>query len=96
MQINLPPSFLKIRKGRKKVDLITQYWHQIVALIGLIVVAVKLNSAVQVLRKDVDDIIKRDTYVETTRLRAQVDQHEKQVSALWEFINKLRDRLNGS
>jgi hypothetical protein len=78
------------------VDLISQYWHQIVALIGLIAVAVKLNASVQVLRKDVDDIIKRDTYVETTRLRAEVDQHEKQISSLWEFTNKLRDRFNGT
>lgn len=78
------------------MDLISQYWHQIVALIGLIAVAVKLNASVQVLRKDVDDIIKRDTYVETTRLRAEVDQHEKQISSLWEFTNKLRDRFNGT
>ena len=75
------------------MDLISQYWHQIVALIA---VAVKLNASVQVLRKDVDDIIKRDTYVETTRLRAEVDQHEKQISSLWEFTNKLRDRFNGT
>ena len=78
------------------MDLISQYWHQIVALIGLIAVAVKLNASVQVLRKDVDDIIKRDTYVETTRLRAEVDQHEKQISSLWVFTNKLRDRFNGT
>ena len=78
------------------MDLISQYWHQIVALIGLIAVAVKLNASVQVLRKDVDHIVKRDTYVETTKLRAEVDQHEKQISALWQFTNKLRDRFNGT
>jgi hypothetical protein len=96
VQLSRPVLFSRKKRIREKVDLITQYWHQIVALIGIIVVAVKLNASVQVLRKDVDDIIKRDTYVETTRLRAQVDQHEKQVSALWAFINKLRDRFNGT
>lgn len=77
------------------MDLISQYWHQIVALLGLIVVAVKLNSSVQVLRKDVDEITKRDTYVETVKLRAQSDIQDKQIAALWEFTNKLRDRFNG-
>jgi hypothetical protein len=77
------------------LDLISQYWHQIVALLGLIVVAVKLNSSVQVLRKDVDEITKRDTYVETVKLRAQSDIQDKQIAALWEFTNKLRDRFNG-
>jgi len=75
--------------------LISQYWHQIVALIGLIVVAVKLNSAVQVLRKDVDDIVKRDTYVETVKQRAQIDIQEKQIAALWSFVNNLREKFNG-
>jgi len=78
------------------VELITQYWHQILALIGIIVVAVKLNASVQVLRKDVDDIIKRDTYVETVKQRAEIDIHEKQISTLWQFCNSLRDRFNGS
>mgnify|MGYP003138084186 CR=1 FL=1 len=77
------------------MDVISQYWHQIVALLGLIVVAVKLNSSVQVLRKDVDEITKRDTYVETVKLRAQSDIQDKQIAALWEFTNKLRDRFNG-
>jgi len=77
------------------LDVISQYWHQIVALLGLIVVAVKLNSSVQVLRKDVDEITKRDTYVETVKLRAQSDIQDKQIAALWEFTNKLRDRFNG-
>tara|TARA_R100001163_G_C5060908_1_gene197791 strand:+ start:63 stop:308 length:246 start_codon:yes stop_codon:yes gene_type:complete len=78
-----------------EMALISQYWHQIVALIGLIVVAVKLNSAVQVLRKDVDDIVKRDTYVETVKQRAQIDIQEKQIAALWSFVNNLREKFNG-
>jgi len=55
-------------------SLIRDYWHQIIAIVGIVVVAVKLG-----------------TYVETTKLRAQTDMHEKQISALWMYCNKLRD-----
>jgi hypothetical protein len=75
-------------------SVIRDYWHQIIVLIGIVVVAVKLGASVKELRKDVDDIVKRDTYVETTKLRAQTDMHEKQVSALWAYCNKLRDLFN--
>ncbi len=63
------------------------------------VAAVKLNSLVQLLRRDVDtldkDIKRRDTYVETVKLRAEVDQLNKNISALWEHLNKLKDKNNG-
>ena len=41
------------------------------------------------------DIKRRDTYVETVKLRAEVDQLNKNISALWEHLNKLKDRSNG-
>ena len=47
------------------------------------------------MRKDVDQIQKRDTYVETVKLRAEMDVQNKQVSALWDFVNKLREKFNG-
>jgi hypothetical protein len=76
------------------MELISQYWHQILFLIGAIVVAVKLQSEVKNLRKDLDDLEKRDTYVETVRLRAEVDVVNKQIGSLWDFVNKLRDKFN--
>ena len=79
-----------------EISFVTEYWQQVVGLLALVVVAVKLSSSVKGLRKDVDDIISRNTFVETTRLKAQVDMHEKQVSALWQYTNKLRDMINGS
>ena len=77
------------------MELITSHWHQIVFIISLIVVAVKLSSQVKEIQKDLDNIEKRDTYVETVKLRAEVDQLRSQVSALWDYTNKLRDKFNG-
>jgi|TARA_R110002020_G_scaffold30139_2_gene94803 polyhydroxyalkanoate synthesis regulator phasin len=81
------------------MDFIKEYWSQIFALVAILVAAVKLNSLVQILRRDVDtldkDIKRRDTYVETVKLRAEVDQLNKNISALWEHLNKLKDRSNG-
>lgn len=74
-------------------EVISSHWHQILFLITLIVVAVRLESEVKNLRKDVEDITKRDTYVETVKLRAEVDVLNKQVSSLWDFCNKLRDKF---
>jgi hypothetical protein len=79
-----------------EVSLIKDYWQQVMGLLALVIVAVKLSSSVKELRKDVDDIISRNTFVETTRLRAQTDMQEKQISALWAYTNKLRDMINGS
>ena len=78
------------------MELITSHWHQIVFIIGLIVVAVKLSAQVKEIQKDLDNIEKRDTYVETVKLRAEVDQLRGQVGALWDYTNKLRDKFNGN
>ena len=77
------------------MELITSHWHQIVFIISLIVVAEKLSAQVKEIQKDLDSIEKRDTYVETVKLRAEVDQLRSQVSALWDYTNKLRDKFNG-
>ena len=77
------------------MEIITSHWHQIVFIIGLIVVAVKLNAQVKEIQKDLDNIEKRDTYVETVKLRAEVDQISSQDGALWDYTNKLRDKFNG-
>ena len=77
------------------MELITSHWHQIEFIISLIVVAVKLSAQVKEIQKDLDSIEKRDTYVETVKLHAEVDQLRSQVSALWDYGNKLRDKSNG-
>ena len=80
--------------------LLTGYWHQIVFFLGVIIVAVRLESEVRSLRKDLDNLTKelnrRDTYVETVKHRSELDVHTKQISTLWDFVNKLRERINGN
>ena len=79
------------------MELISAYWHQILFLVGAIIIAVRLESEVKAIRKDLDTLTKeinrRDTYVETVKLRAEVDVLNKQVSSLWDFCNKLRDKF---
>ena len=75
------------------MEIITEFWHQIIVLVGAIVVAVRLQSEVHSLRKDIEEIKKRDTYVEVVKMRAEVDVNIKQISSLWEFVNSLRDRF---
>ena len=81
------------------MEFIKDYWSQIFVLIGALVAAVKMNTAMQTLRRAVDvldkDIKRRDTYVETVKLRAEVDQLNKNVSALWEQLNRLKDKTRG-
>ena len=80
-------------------SLITEYWDQIIVLFLFVVMAVRLRENVTSLRKDVDslsaNIDKRDTYVEVVKLRAELDAAQKNVSALWDYVNNLRDRMNG-
>ena len=80
------------------MDLITDYWRQIIFLLGAIIVAVRLESEVKGLRKDLDhhteEIKRRDTYVETVKQRSEIDVLSKQVSSLWDHFNKLRDKFH--
>ena len=75
------------------LEIIHGSWHQILFIVGIIVYAVRTESEVRNLRKDIEDIKKRDTYVEVVKMRAEVDVNIKQISSLWEFVNNLRDRF---
>ena len=81
------------------MEIVTEYWHQILFFLGAIVVAVRLQSDVnsnkRELRQLQNELDRRDTYVETVKQRAEIDIHGKQISTLWEFVNKLRDKMNG-
>ena len=72
-------------------ELITEFWPQILAIVVVIAMFVRIKSGVAELRKDVDDINKRDTYVQVVRLQAQVQELEKKVEMLFKLYN---ERMN--
>ena len=81
------------------MEILRAYWHQILFIVGIVIVAVRLESEVKELKKDLDSLTnelrRRDTYVETVRQRSELDVLSKQIGALWDFVNKLRDKFNG-
>lgn len=77
------------------MDLLKEYWHQIIFVGLIIVMFTRLREQSAELRKDVDEILKRDTYVRSVKLEAEMSTIQKQVSALWDYCNKLRDKFNG-
>jgi chaperonin cofactor prefoldin len=64
--------------------------------VGALVVAVRLQSQVKELQKDLEELEKKQTYVSVVKLEAKMEQAEKNLSALWQFTNSLRDRFNGA
>ncbi|MBH48817.1 MAG: hypothetical protein CME71_11675 [Halobacteriovorax sp.] len=74
------------------MELIQSYWEILAALFLGIVTAVKLKQETQELRKDVDDINRRDTYTEVVKLRAEMDTVTKNIASLWDQTNRLSDR----
>jgi len=77
------------------LDVVKTILPLVVFVIGALVVAVRLQSQVKELQKDLDTLLKRDTYVAVVKLQAQQEQTEKNISALWQFSNQLRNRFNG-
>ena len=79
------------------MELITNYWPQIIFLLSMIIMAVRLESEVRSLRKNLNELSeelkRRDTYEETVKQRSEIDGLLKQVSSLWEYVNKLRDKF---
>ena len=81
------------------MEIVTEYWQQIIFFLGAVGVAVRLQSDVNSNKRELsqlkNELDRRDTYVETVKQRAELDIHGKQISTLWEFVNKLRDKMNG-
>jgi hypothetical protein len=75
-----------------ETSLITEYWDQLIALLLVVAAFVKLKQESASLRKDLDSLVKRDTYVEVVRLRAELDAASKNISALWDVVNALRNK----
>lgn len=77
------------------MDFLTEYWEQI-AVIGFAVLAlIRMKFELDSLKKDVSDLNSRATYIDVVRLKAEMEVVNRNITALWEFCNQLRDRHNG-
>jgi predicted nucleic acid-binding Zn-ribbon protein len=67
----------------------------VIFVIGALIVAVRLQSEVKELKRDIREMEKKQTYVSVVKLEAEMDQAKKNISSLWDRVNNLRDRFNG-
>ena len=67
-------------------DQIVTYWPQILGILAVVVMFVKLKSAVSELQKDVEDMMKRDTYSQVVKLRAELDSLKENSSDKFKSI----------
>ena len=78
-----------------------QYWEQLIFFLGALVVAVRLQTEVTSLRKDVDKLNDdceaankkiQDNFVSSVRTESSVKEAEKKVESLFTLYNKLNDK----
>tara|TARA_Y100000296_G_C5100070_1_gene219452 strand:+ start:622 stop:849 length:228 start_codon:yes stop_codon:yes gene_type:complete len=74
------------------MSIIQEYWHQIIFLGVVIIMFTKLREQTAELTKDMEEIRKRELFAKHVELKSEVSLLNKQVSALWNFCNKIRDR----
>ena len=73
------------------MEYLTNYWEQFVVL-GLGVFAIiKIKFSVDSLTKDVADLIARNTYIDVVQLKSEMSQVQRNVTTLWDHVNKLKD-----
>ena len=86
------------------MDLIKNYWEQILFLGLLIYHASRTQSIISELKNDVDQLSgmvdrgqvwTQKQQEQLVQLRAETDVNNKQITSLWDFANSLRDRMNG-
>jgi predicted nucleic acid-binding Zn-ribbon protein len=78
------------------IDLIKTLLPLVVFVVGALIVAVRLQSDVKELKRDIREMEKKQTYVSVVKLEAEMDQAKKNISSLWDRVNNLRDRFNGT
>ncbi len=84
------------------MDGLLQYWEQLIFFLGALVVAVRLQTEVTALRKDVDKLNEdcesankkiQDNFVSSVRTESSVKEAEKKVESLFTLYNKLYDKI---
>ena len=78
------------------VNLLKTLLPLVLFVVGAIVVAVRLQSEVKELKRDIRDLEEKQTYVSVVKLEAEMEQARKNISSLWDRVNALRDKFNGN
>ena len=80
---------------------ILQYWEQLIFFLGILIVAVRIQSEVTALRKDVSNLQEeckeankkiQDNFVSSVRTESSVKEAEKKIQSLFELYNKHGNR----
>ena len=84
------------------MNFITEHWDQLIFIGLLIVWATRSREQISSLIKDTE-ILQNSMDIITTqhnhqqetlvKLRAEQDVTNKQITALWDFVNKIKDRV---
>ena len=86
------------------MDMISQYWEQLLLIGALIFHASRSYAQISEMRKDIDTLqadnlrlVKwtQEQAESIVQLRAEMDVVTKQITSMWDFMNGLRDRFNG-
>ena len=84
------------------MNFITEHWDQLIFIGLLIVWATRSREQISSLIKDteilqnsMDIITTQNNHQQETlvKLRAEQDVTNKQITALWDFVNKIKDRV---
>ena len=78
------------------VNLLKTLLPLVLFVVGAIVVAVRLQSEVKELKRDIRDLEEKQTYVSVVKLEAEMEQARKNISSLWDRVNALREKFNGN
>jgi peptidoglycan hydrolase CwlO-like protein len=77
---------------------ILQYWEQLIFFLGILIVAVRLQSEVTALRNDVSTLQDeckeankkiQDNFVSSVRTESSVKEAEKKIESLFNLYNKV-------
>ena len=77
---------------------ILQYWEQLIFFLGILIVAVRIQSEVTALRKDVSNLQEeckeankkiQDNFVSSVRTESSVKEAEKKIESLFNLHNKV-------
>ena len=63
--------------------------------VGALIVAVRLQSEVKGLKRDVRDLEKKEAYIRVVKLEVEMEVAKKSIEDLWNKMDEMRERFNG-